>query len=121
MHIQVLILVTYMLSESLVATKHLVLSYGDSLILSKLRLLHVSCNNSAILKELTIIEINTGANSNALPFAAVTMIFGIPFTLLEGNACDHLRYGSCPALIGNRFIFSLLFEVPTLLPPVIFK
>ncbi|XP_037037144.1 uncharacterized protein LOC119074902 [Bradysia coprophila] len=96
----VLILQTYIGSESLVAHTHLADLYEDSPILSKLMLRRAS------------------ANTNTLPFAAQTMILGMPVTLMEGNACDHLRVGSCPALNGHDFTFSVVFDVPVILPPL---
>lgn len=62
--------------------------------------------------------INTVANSNNLPFAMTANVLGIPFPLLEGNACQHLTLGNCPALVGNTFTFRLAYLVTDILPPV---
>lgn len=69
---------------------------------------------------LTIINVNTGANSYTLPFVSVATIFGMPFTLFQGDACDHLSLGNCPARNGYSFAFRLLFEMPSGLPAVLF-
>lgn len=61
---------------------------------------------------------NTGMNSDTLYFASVGTVLGVNMTFLEGNACNHLSYGNCPARIGQSFIFRLTYEMPTLLPPV---
>lgn len=62
--------------------------------------------------------IDAVANSNNLPFAMTTVFLGLPITLIDGNACNHFTVGSCPALNGNHFTFSLDYTATNLLPPV---
>lgn len=81
-------------------------------------LLFIGRQNYVSIDGINYLDGSLGTNSNNLPFAATAMILGMPITLLEGNACDHLRLGSCPALIGHGFTFSVNFDVPMLLPPV---
>ncbi|XP_037049344.1 NPC intracellular cholesterol transporter 2-like [Bradysia coprophila] len=63
-------------------------------------------------------EASSRVNTNSLNFVTVAQLLGVPITVLEGNACNHLRQGSCPILAGNRFTFSVLFEVPFYLPRI---
>lgn len=60
------------------------------------------------------------ASSVNLPFVMSATAFGvpIPIRLLEGNACEHLTLGSCPALHGNSFTFEIDYLVTNLLPAV---
>ncbi|KAJ6637840.1 NPC intracellular cholesterol transporter 2 [Pseudolycoriella hygida] len=57
------------------------------------------------------------ANSVNLPFVMHATLLGLPIRLLEGNACDHLTFGSCPALNQNRFNFQIDYEVTDIIPP----
>lgn len=118
--IQVLIWLMWIKSGLPTVHIHHVNSYVDNNIWSKWMLLLVSENKISFQETSwqNIWKWFAGANSNELPFAAVASILGIDFTMMEGDACNKLRVGSCPARIGESFTFSVVFEVPQLLPPV---
>lgn len=61
---------------------------------------------------------DTDANSSNLPFAMTASFLGMPIPIMEGNGCDHLSYGSCPALSGHDFTFRMDYQVIDIFPPV---
>lgn len=75
--------------------------------------------NNILLKVLRYhFHLHTVAHSANLPFRVTASVFGLPIPLLEGNACEHLSLGHCPALSGHTFIFHLQYVVNDRIPPV---
>jgi len=51
------------------------------------------------------VDAEAAATATALPYTAKAKILGLDITLFEGNACEFLTAGDCPALSGERVVF----------------
>lgn len=53
--------------------------------------------------------------ASSLPFNVTATILGLPWTIMQGNACDTVE---CPTQVGDAIYFRYVYNVDPNFPPV---
>jgi len=63
------------------------------------------------------VDATARSDSNTLPYKVTATVI-VPITIIEGDACEELTAGSCPARNGQSFTYATAFDVPATFPQV---